>query len=101
MVNKELQYVQHSESHLCGQVCLNICRTQGVPVLNTTIWKQNQTYEQLKSVSLYLSQSKCVCVFPRVTCLHHLQQLGVGESILAPDDGHGLGASVPMTFPSR
>lgn len=35
-----------------------------------------------------------------VTCLHHLQQLGVGESVLAPDDGHRLGASVSVAVPS-
>lgn len=36
-----------------------------------------------------------------ITCLHHLQQLWIGESILAPDDGHGLGASVAVTVSSR
>lgn len=36
-----------------------------------------------------------------VTGVHHLQQLWIGESILAPDDGHGLGASVAVTVASR
>lgn len=36
-----------------------------------------------------------------VTSFHHLQQLGVGKGILAPDDGHGLGASMSVTFTSR
>lgn len=39
MVNKELQYVQHGEGHLGGQVGLDICRTQGVTVLGIPIWK--------------------------------------------------------------
>lgn len=36
-----------------------------------------------------------------ITSLHHLQQLWIGESILAPDDGHGLAASVAVTVASR
>lgn len=33
-----------------------------------------------------------------VTSLHHLQQLRIGESVLAPDDGHGLGAGLAVTL---
>lgn len=35
------------------------------------------------------------------TSLHHLQQLRIGESVLAPDDGHGLGAGLAVTLASR
>lgn len=42
MVNKELQHIQHSEGNLSGQVCLDVCRTQCVPILNITVWKHNQ-----------------------------------------------------------
>lgn len=42
MMHKELQYIQHSQGHLCGQVCLNICRTQAVSILNSSIFKKIQ-----------------------------------------------------------
>ena len=45
MVNKELQYIQHSEGHLSGQVCLDICWTQGVSILDIPIWKHDRVYE--------------------------------------------------------
>ena len=36
-----------------------------------------------------------------VTGLHHLEQLGVGEGVLPPDDGHGLGAGMSVAIPTR
>lgn len=42
MMNKELQYIQHSQGHLCGQVCLDICRTQAVSILNSSIFTKKK-----------------------------------------------------------
>lgn len=42
MMNKELQYIQHSQSHLCGQVCLDVCGTQAVSILNSSIFEKKK-----------------------------------------------------------
>lgn len=65
MVNKQLQYIQHSEGHLSGQVCLNICRTQGVPILNISVWKQNQDQNWMTQlhVSNYIFTSVKMCAY--------------------------------------
>lgn len=43
MMNKELQYIQHSQSHLCGQVGLDVCGTQAVSILNSSIFEKKKT----------------------------------------------------------
>lgn len=39
MMDKELQHIQHSQSHLCGQVGLDVCGTQAVSILNCSIFE--------------------------------------------------------------
>lgn len=42
MMDKELQHIQHSQSHLCGQVGLDVCGTQAVSILNSSILKKKK-----------------------------------------------------------
>lgn len=48
MMNKELQYIQHSQSHLCGQVGLDVCGTQAVSILDSSIFEKKKKKNKIK-----------------------------------------------------